>query len=224
MEHQNLVYDKELVNLKNDILKMGGVVEELIFRAVESLKNRDKKMASDVIKQDAVVDQLELDIDEQCINLIALRQPKAGDLRFITTGMRIATDLERIGDLAEDIAQRSLQLADHGPLKPLIDIPKMTVLVLAVLKIVLDAFINEDTSQIKNIWNIEREVDGLRDLVHEELVLIMTKNPLSVSRAIPLLLISRHLERISDHATNIAEDVIYMVEAKIVKHSGRIKE
>ncbi|KAF0133771.1 MAG: phosphate transport system protein [Candidatus Saganbacteria bacterium] len=220
MEHQYTAYDQELASLKDSILKMGGLVEELIFKSIESLKNRDRNLAKEVIKQDVAVDRLELEIDEQCINLIALRQPKAGDLRFITTGMRIATDLERIGDLAEDIAERSLELADQGPLKPLIDIPKMAELAQAVLRAVLDAFVNGDTAKLKGVWDKEREIDGLRDQVHDELISIMVKDSLSVPRAIPLLLISRHLERIADHATNIAEDVVFMVEAKVVKHGG----
>jgi len=224
MEHQYTAYDKELASLKDGVLKMGGLVEELIFKSVESLKTRDRKMAKEVIKQDVAVDRLELEIDEQCINLIALRQPKAGDLRFITTGMRIATDLERIGDLAEDIAERSIELADQGPLKPLIDIPKMAELAQDILRTVLDAFVNGDTTKAKGIWDNEREIDRLRDQVHDELIGIMVKDAASVPRAIPLLLISRHLERIADHATNIAEDVIFMVEAKVVKHSGGEKE
>jgi phosphate transport system protein len=220
MEHQYTEYDKELAGLKDNVLKMGGLVEELIYKSVESLKTRDRNLAKDVIKHDIAVDRLELEIDEQCINLVALRQPKAGDLRFITTGMRIATDLERIGDLAEDIAERALELADQGPLKPLIDIPKMAELAQDILSTVLDAFVSGDAAKARGIWDKERQIDKLRDLVHDELIEIMTKDSTAVPRAIPLLLISRHLERIADHATNIAEDVVFMVEAKVVKHSG----
>lgn len=222
MEHQYLAYDKELAGLKDNVLKMGGLVEELIYKSIESLKNRDRNMAKEVIKQDVSVDQLELEIDEQCLNMIALRQPKARDLRFIMTGMRIATDLERIGDLAEDIAERAIELADQGPLKPLIDIPQMAKLAQEVLRTVLDAFVSGDIAQAKGVWDKEREIDKLRDQVHDELIAIMTKDSASVPRAIPLLLVSRHLERIADHATNIAEDVVFMVDAKVVKHGGGI--
>jgi len=218
MNHQSSTYDQELQDLKDTILKMGVLVQELIHRAVESLKNRDKDMAKEVIKQDEKVDQLELEVDEKCINLIARRQPKAGDLRFVTTGMRIATDLERIGDLAEDIAERTIEISNHKLLKPLIDIPKMTRLCEESVALVLDCFINRDSRMVRNIWDKEKKVDELRDAVHDELTEIMSKSPKDVERAMPLLLVSRHLERICDHATNIAEDVIYMVEGKVVKH------
>jgi phosphate transport system protein len=213
-------FDQELAELKDKILKMGVMVQELIHKSVESLKNRDKDLAKEVIKKDVEVDKLELEIDERCVNMIALRQPKAGDLRFITTGMRIATDLERIGDLAEDISERTIEIADQPLLKPLIDIPKMAKLAQDSVALALDAFVNKNTKKAKAIWDKEREVDKLRDLVHDELVEIMAKDSNTVIRAIPLLLVSRHLERICDHATNIAEDVVYMVEAKVVKHGG----
>ncbi|NQU17691.1 MAG: phosphate signaling complex protein PhoU [Candidatus Saganbacteria bacterium] len=220
MDHTTTAFNQELGDLKDSILKMGVMVQELIFKSVESLKARNRNLARNIIKQDVEVDKLELEIDEKCINLIAIRQPKAGDLRFITTAMRIATDLERIGDLAEDIAERTIELADYPLLKPLIDIPKMAKLVQDSVSLVLDAFVNRDPEKAKAIWGKEEEVDKLRDLVHDELIEIMSKDAKTVSRAIPLLLVSRHLERICDHATNIAEDVVYMVEAKVVKHGG----
>ncbi|MBI5400473.1 phosphate signaling complex protein PhoU [Candidatus Saganbacteria bacterium] len=223
MEHQSSAFEVKLNDLKENLLKMGGLVEAAIFQSVESLKNRDKNLAKTVIKGDVNIDRIELEINEKCINLIALQQPKANDLRFVTTAMHIATDLERIGDLAEDIAGRTIELAEQPLLKPLIDIPKMAKLSQEALKMALEAFVNSDTSRIKGIWDKEREIDRLRDLVHDELVALMIKDSNSVTRAIPLLLVSRHLERISDHATNIAEDVVYMVEAKVVKHSGAIK-
>jgi phosphate transport system protein len=220
MEHQYTVFDDELTDLKNTILKMGEMVKELIRDSVKSLKERDRNLAREVIQKDMQVDQLELEIDEKCINLIALRQPKANDLRFITTGMRIATDLERIGDLAEDIAERSMELAEQPLLKPLVDVPRMAQLSQAAVSTALEAFVKSDSSKTRAIWELEKEVDGLRDRVHDELMEIMEKDSAAVQRAIPLLLVSRHLERISDHATNIAEDVVYMVEAKVVKHGG----
>jgi phosphate transport system protein len=223
MEHQSKTFEVELNELKETILKMGWLVETAIYQSVESLKNRDKNLAKNIIKGDVDIDKIELEINEKCINLIALQQPKASDLRFVTTAMHIATDLERIGDLAEDIAERTIELAEQPLLKPLIDIPKMAKLSQEALKMTLEAFINSDTNKIKGIWNKEREIDRLRDLVHDELVALMIKDSTVVTRAIPLLLVSRHLERISDHATNIAEDVIYMVEAKVVKHSGGAK-
>ena len=220
MDHHT-TFDQELAVLKDAVLKMGVLVQSLIVRSVESLKNRDRDLAKQVIKQDVEVDKLELAVDEMCINMIALRQPKAGDLRFITTGMRIATDLERIGDLAEDIAERTIELADRPLLKPLIDIPKMAKLAEESLAVALDAFINSDPEKARLIWKNEKEVDKLRDQVHDELEAIMSQDSTTVTRALPLLLVSRHLERISDHVTNILEDVVYMVEAKVVKHGGK---
>ncbi len=217
-------FDQELADLKATILKMGILVQELIFKSVEALKTRDRNLAKSVIKMDMEVDRLELVVDEKCINLIALRQPKASDLRFITTGIRIATDLERVGDLAEDIAERAIELSEQPLLKPLIDIPRMAILAEQAVAYSLDAFVGRDVKKAKAIWQIEKEVDHLRDLVHDELLSIMSKDPTTISRAIPLLLVSRHLERISDHATNIAEDVVYMVEAKVVKHGGGKEE
>ena len=220
MNHQSTSFDQELADLKDSILKMGVIVQELIHKSVESLKKRDKDLAKEVIKQDEKVDILELEIDEKCINLIARRQPKAKDLRFINTATRIATDLERMGDLAEDIAERTIELAPYPLLKPLIDIPKMTELCKESVSIVLDGFVNSNSNRVKEVWDKEAQVDELRDAIYNELVEIMTKDPKTVAKAMPLLLVSRHLERICDHATNIAEDVIYMVEGKVVKHGG----
>src|SRR3989339_61229 len=215
------VFDHEMNELKDTILKMGVMVQGLINKSIESLKKLDRNLAEEVIKDDEKVDQLELEIDEKCIQLVALRQPEASDLRFLMTGMRIANDLERIGDLSEDIAQRTLELAGQPLLKPLIDIPKMARLAQESVGLALDAFINCDLKKAKEIWAKEKEVDKLRDQVHDELVEIMSKDSSTVGKAIPLLLVSRHLERISDHATNICEDIVYMVEGKVVKHSGR---
>lgn len=220
MDHQR-VFDQEIAELKDTILKMGVMVQELIVKSVDALKNRDTELAKEIIKQDVEVDRLELEIDDKCVELIALRQPEASDLRFLLTGMRIANDLERIGDLAEDIAERAIELSDQPLLKPLIDIPKMAKLSQDAVALALDAFINKDSQKAKAIWIKEKEVDKLRDAVHDELVEMMSKDPNIVTRAIPLLLVSRHLERMSDHATNIGEDVVYMVEGRVVKHSGK---
>lgn len=220
MEHKR-IFDSEMDELKDIILKMGIMVQGLIQKSVESLKNLDRNMAEEVVRDDENVDRLELEIDEKVIQLIALRQPEASDLRFLMTGMRISNDLERIGDLAEDVAQRAIDLSGQPLLKPLVDIPKMAKLTQDSVALALDAFINRDSSKAKEIWAKEREVDKLRDAVHDELVDLMAKDGSTVPRAIPLLLISRHIERMSDHATNIAEDVVFMVEAKVIKHSGR---
>ena len=219
MDHKR-VFDQEMAQVKDLILKMGVMVQGLIKRSVESLKDLNQQKAEEVIKDDEKVDQLELEINEKCVQLVALRQPEASDLRFLMTGMRLVTDLERIGDLAEDIAQRTLELADKPLPKPLIDIPRMAQLAQEAVALALDAFVNSDITKAKLIWDKEKEVDQLRDRVQDELMELMQKDASTVSRAMPLLLASRHLERISDHATNIAEDVIYMVAAKVVKHNG----
>ncbi len=218
MEHLHFTFDQELAGLKDLILTMGVEVQEMIHQAVSSLEKLDVELAKKTIKRGVRVDELELEIDEMCVNLIALRQPKAGDLRFITTGMRIATDLERIGDLAEDIAERAIVLCGEPLLKPLIDIPKMARLAQDSVALVLEAFINRDPDKARAIWEKETEADKLRDQIYNELLEIVAQDGKTVNRAVPLLLVSLHLERICDHTTNIAEDVIYMVQAQVIKH------
>jgi len=219
MNHQ-ILFDQEIDELKGRIVKMGEVVGQLIVRSVAALANCDDDLAKQVVKDDVEVDRLELEIDDSCINLIAVRQPMAIDLRTITTGMRIATDLERIGDLAEDIAERAIELAEQGLVKPLVDIPEMAQLAQEALVEALTAFRSGDITLAKSVWEKEKKIDKLRDHVQDELMTIMEKEPHAVSKAVPLLLVARHLERIADHATNIVEDVVYMVQAKVVKHSG----
>lgn len=214
-------FQKELNRLNDLILKMGGMVEKSIYNSVEALKKNNPKLAKDVILADSQVDNLELEVDELCLELLATQQPMAVDLRFITTGMRIGSDLERIGDLAVDIAQRAVELAALPLLKPLEDIPKMAELAEAMVHKALDAFVKRDAALARTLWQDEEKADGYRDLVSDELLGIMAKDPAVTSRALPLILIARHLERIADHATNIAEDVVYMVEGKVIKHSPK---
>jgi phosphate transport system protein len=211
--------DQELEDLKKQLLKMGTLVEGAIFASVESLKNLSLDDANKVINDDKIIDEMENAIDERCLDLLALRQPMAVDLRFITMSMKISTDLERIADLAVDIAQRVLDLAGKPLLKPLIDIPKLTSLSQQMVKSALDSFVNKDADSARKVILLDSEADRLRNLVQKELVEdYMSRDSSTVPRAVPLLLIARHLERICDHATNIAEDVIYMVNAKVAKH------
>ena len=211
--------DQELEDLKKELLKIGTLVEEAIFGSVEALKELNPERANRVISQDRFIDEMENAIDEKCLDMLALRQPMAVDLRFIAMSMKIATDLERIADLAVDIAQRVLELSGKPLLKPLIDIPKLTLLAKQMSKDALDAFVNKDADLARKVILLDSEADKLRNLVQKELVDdYMGKDPSTASRAVPLLLIARHLERICDHATNIAEDVIYMVNAQVVKH------
>ncbi|MCG2706933.1 MAG: phosphate signaling complex protein PhoU [Candidatus Omnitrophica bacterium] len=212
-------FDQELEDFKKELLKMGALVEEEIFESIEALKNLSAERANKVISDDKVIDELENEIDERCLDLLALRQPMAVDLRFITMSLKISTDLERIADLAVDIAQRVLELIGKPLLKPLIDIPKLTIISQQMVKDALDSFVNKDADLAGRVILLDSEADKLRNLVQKELVEdYMSKDSSTALRAVPLLLIARHLERICDHATNIAEDVIYMVNAEVVKH------
>ena len=211
--------DQELKELNKDILKMGAYTEEAIFKSVEALKNRDKALAKSVIDNDVNIDKLELTVDERCIDLIARYQPMAKDLRFITTGMKINSELERIADIAVDIAQRTLEIVDKPLLKPLVDIPKLAEVAQDMVKVAIDSFVKGDIGLAKNVLLSDPEADNLRNLIQKELIEdYMLKDASTAPRAVQLLLIARFLERISDHTTNIAEDVIYMVQAEVVRH------
>ena len=211
--------DQELKILNQEILQMGAFAEEAIYKSIEALKNKDGKLAESVIANDNNVDKLELAIDEKCIDLIARYQPMAKDLRFITTGMKINAELERIADIAVDIAQRTLELVDKPLLKPLVDIPKLASVAQNMVKMSIDSFIKGDIELAKKVLLSDPEANELRDLIQKELTEdYMVKDSSSVPRAVQLLLIVRFLERICDHTTNIAEDVIYMVQAQVVKH------
>lgn len=212
-------FDLELQELRNDILKMGAFAEEAIYKSVEALKNRDKCLAKSVVESDSIVDKLELEVDEKCVDLIARYQPMAKDLRFITTGMKINGELERIADIAVDIAQRTLELVDKPLLKPLVNIPKLASVAQNMVKTAIDAFVKGDSDLARKVMHSDPEANQLRDIIQKELVEdYMVKDGSTAPRAVQLLLISRFLERICDHTTNIAEDVIYMVQAQVVKH------
>ena len=212
-------FDEELKELHKEILKMATMTQEAIHKSIEALKDRQKTEAQGVIDSDNKIDELELVIDEKCIDLIARYQPMAGDLRFIATGMRINAELERIADLAVDISQRVLELVDKPLLKPLIDIPKLSVVAQNMVHDAIDAFVKKDIGLARKVVLSDEEADTLRNLVQEELINdYMARDPSTASRAVALLLIARHLERICDLSTNIAEDVVYMVEGKVVKH------
>jgi phosphate transport system protein len=215
----NRHFDDELGDLQKDILRMAAFAEEAIYKSVEALKNRDSAMAKSVIESDSKTDQLELVIDEKCIDLIARHQPMAKDLRFITTGMKINSELERIADIAVDICQRVLELADKSMLKPLVDIPKLAAVAQNMVKTVIDSFIKGDIEMAKSVIFMDSEADQLRNTIQKELIEeYMVKDGSTSPRAVQLLLIARFLERTCDHATNIAEDVVYMVQAEVIKH------
>jgi phosphate transport system protein len=212
-------FHEGLEDLNNDLLKMGTLAEEAVANAVLALKNRDVALAQEVIDADVKVDELELIIDDRCLDLIACQQPMAVDLRFITTGMRLNGELERIADIAVDIAERVIVLADKPLVKPLVDIPRLTAVAQNMVRMAIDSFIHRDIEIAKKVLFLDPEADALRDSIHKELVEVyMVKDPASAPRAVQMLLIARYLERVCDHATYIAEDVIYMVKAEVVKH------
>lgn len=212
------IFDEELRNLKEKILRMGLLVESSIRDSIKSLVERDSELAAEVIKKDHQINALDVEIDEECIRLIAIRQPKAGDLRFITTAMKITTDLERMGDLAEDICERAIEINDEPPLKPYIDIPRMAEIAQNMLIDVLDAFMRKDASIAYDVIKRDDEVDSLTVQIFNELMFFMIQDPRAVSRAVKITYIAKYLERIADHATNIAEMVVYNVEGKMIRH------
>ncbi|GBE03351.1 MAG TPA: phosphate signaling complex protein PhoU [Nitrospirae bacterium] len=212
------VRSKELSHLNEMLLKMASLVESAIKGSVESLVERDSDLAEKVIKADRAINTLDVEIDEECIRLLALKQPMGKDLRVITTAMKITTDLERIADNAVNVAERTLELNQEPLLKPYIDIPKMSRIVQGMVRDTITAFVNEDVKLAKDVIRRDDTVDDLNEMVWKELMLIMSQDSGTVSRAVKITYISKYLERVGDHATNIAETVVYMVQGKIIRH------
>ncbi|WP_295102750.1 phosphate signaling complex protein PhoU [uncultured Candidatus Kuenenia sp.] len=211
-------FDQQLGVLRRNLIQMASVVEMAISNAVKSLKERDSDLAHSVVMHDEQVDDLELEIDKQCVDLLALQQPMAVDLRFITSAMKITNNLERMGDLAVNIAERVVPLNQEPQLKPLIDIPMMATIAQTMVKDSIDAFVNKDTALAQAVCQRDSTVDALNDQIFRELLTYMMEDPGNIIRAVHLMFISRHLERIADHSTNIAEEVVYIVRATVVKH------
>ncbi|HXU91956.1 MAG TPA: phosphate signaling complex protein PhoU [Methylomirabilota bacterium] len=212
-------FHEELDALKQTLLAMGGLVEDQIRRVMVALLERDGDLAREVIERDRQVNAYDVEIDEKCVELLALYQPTAGDLRFITTAMKIVTDLERIGDQAVNIAQRALELNEEAQLKPYIDLPRMAEKAQRMVKESLDAYVGRDTALARRVCAEDTAVDALKEQIFRELLTFMMGDARTIPRAIRLILISRFLERVADHATNIAEMVIYMVDSKMVRHT-----
>jgi len=217
-------FQKELEGLKESLLKMATLVEGTIHGAVQSLVQRDSHLAEDTFQKEKQINDMEIAIDEMCLKLLALRQPMAVDLRFITSAMKIITDFERMGDQAVNIAERALSLNHEPQLKPYIDIPRMAEITESMVKDVLDAFVNRDSKLARSVCERDDLVDGLNDQVFRELLTYMISDPKTITRAVHLMIVCRCLERIADHATNIAEDVIFMVDALVIKHHADAKE
>jgi phosphate transport system protein len=211
-------FEEELQALKNRLLTMGALVEERVHQAVRSLIDRRQDEAERVIASDKEVNDLQIDVDDRSLKLLATQSPLAGDLRLITAAMKINADLERIGDQAVNIAENVIKLLPQPPLKPLIDIPRMAEIAQQMTRDALDSFVRKDATLARDVLARDDEVDNLKDQVFRELLTYMMADPGTIQRAIALILISRNIERIADHATNIAEDVIFLVEAKDVRH------
>ncbi|MFH0796636.1 MAG: phosphate signaling complex protein PhoU [Candidatus Omnitrophota bacterium] len=212
-------FELELEELKRTILVMSGMVEEAISKAVSSLERLSPELANEVITADVSIDRLENEIDEKTLVFIVRNQPVAKDLRMIVMTTKIGTDLERMADLAVDIAQRTLELVGQPLIKPLIDIPKLARLAQNMIHESIKSFVNLDGELARSVRKQDDEADFLKDAVYKELTEIISRDCNLAPRAIPLILVARHLERICDHATNIAEDVVYVAEAKLIKHS-----
>jgi phosphate transport system protein len=217
-------FQKELEKLKENLLKMAALVEEVINDSVQSLVKRDSDLVQKTMDLEKRINAMDIEIEEMCLTLLALRQPMAIDLRFITAAMKINTDLERMGDQAVNIAERAVSLNQEPPLKPYIDIPRMAELVQAMVKDVLDSFVHRDPKLARSVCARDDLVDGLNNQVFRELLTFMISDPGTIQRAVHVMIISRCLERIADHATNIAEDVIFMVDALVIKHRADLKE
>jgi len=211
-------FQKELEELKKNLLKMAAVVEDAIRDAVQSLVQGDPALAQKTFEREDRINSMENTIDEMCLRLLALRQPMAVDLRFITAAMKIVTDLERMGDQAVNIAERAISLMEEPQLKPYIDLPRMAEIVQSMVKDSLKAFVNRDSKLARKVCERDDVVDGLNNQVFRELLTYMISDPKTITRAVHLIIISRCLERIADHATNIGEDVIFMVDALVIKH------
>jgi phosphate transport system protein len=211
-------FEEDLNSLKQQLLKMAAKAETMIHLSMQALVQRDLSLAAELPELEDDVNRLQLDVDDRCFKLLALRQPMAHDLRFIIAAGKISSDLERIGDLTVNIHENTKVLLQFPELKPLIDIPKMADLSRQMVRDSLDAFVEEDAAKARNTVMRDDEVDALKNQVFREVLTYMISDPQTIQVCMQLVLVSRHLERIADHATNIAEDVVYLVEAKDIRH------
>jgi len=219
-EHIFKQYDAELNEIRSLLLEMGGKVEQMIADAMKSLVERDSDLARRLIATDHQINHLEMEIDEKCLQVLARRQPAARDLRFITLALKIVTDLERIGDQCTSVAKRAVELNEEPPLKPYIDLPRMANWASVMVKEALDAFVRGDSELAIKVCRDDAFVDSLNEQIQRELLTFMMEDPSTISRAMKLNYISKYLERIADHATNVAEMVIFMVKGKDIRHTA----
>ena len=218
MERHIPHFQEELEQLKVRLLEMGGLAEDRLRLSVKSLVDRDLNAVERVLAGDAAINQLHIEVDDRCFKLLALHQPMAVDLRSIVSAVKINTDLERVGDLAVNIAEASRRYLQHPPVKELIDLPRMAVIAQDMLRSALDAYVRRDTVLAQAVLDRDDELDALKTKVFRDLLTHMLRDPGTIEASLDLILVSRHLERIGDHATNVAEDVIFMVSAKDVRH------
>jgi phosphate transport system protein len=221
-QHTDRAYETQLGKLRSCLLEMGGLVEDQITQAIRSLMERDPVLARATVERDHTVNRLDVEIDELSMKLIALHQPAARDLRLITTALKITTDLERIGDLATHIAERAIELAAEPPVKPYIDIPRMASVASSMVHRSLDAFVREDVELALEVCSSDDTIDRMHDQLFRELLSFMTDDPQAISRTMRLLFVSKYLERVGDHATNIAEMVIFLVRGTSIRHMDTV--
>jgi phosphate transport system protein len=218
-EHIFRHYEEELAQLMGQLLVMGGFAEERLGQALRAAVERDAALAERVVAGDEPINALHKEIDDRCLKLLALRQPLAVDLRSIIAAVKINTDLERVGDLAVNIAEAVLRYLHHPPVKELLDLPRMASIAQSMLRDALDAFVRRDVDLAQHVLDQDDELDGLKRNVFRDLLAVMAGQPATIEPSLDLLLISRHLERVGDHATNVAEDIIFMVSARDVRHT-----
>ena len=218
MERVTRHFQEELEVLQQRLLAMGGLAEQRMCDSVKAVTRRDPDLVQRILSGDEPINALHIEIDDRCFKLLALHQPMAADLRAIVAAVKINTDLERVGDLAVNIAEAAKRYLQHPPVKPLIDIPRMGDIAERMLRDALDAFVHRDTGLAESVLAADDQLDALKTQIFRELLTFMLSDPSTIEPALDLILISRHLERIGDHATNIAEDVIFMVSAKDVRH------
>jgi phosphate transport system protein len=220
--HIDRHYDDELRELQHKVLEMGGFVEKQIADAVKALVTRDSEAARLTIDRDKTVNRMDVEIDDLCLRLLALHQPAGRDLRLITTGLKITTDLERAGDMAENLCERVLELNEEPQLKPFIDLPRMADIALSMLRDSLNAFVREDADLALQVCQEDDRVDDLNAQIFRELITYMVEDPKTITRAMRMTFVAKYLERIADHATNIAEMVIFMVKGRSIRHLDRL--
>ncbi len=213
-------FEQELASLKDRLLTMASLAEAAVNKAVKALIDRDDDLARQVKEQDSAIDRLEIELDDMGINLLS-KAPLASDLRLITVAMKISRDLERVGDEATTIARRSVELSQEPQLKPYVDIPRMAKMALEMLDDALNAFVQRNPEKARAVIPRDREVDLLNRQLHRELSSYMVEKPTTITRCLNLMVISKSLERIADHATNVAEEVVYLYEAKDIRHTGK---